>query len=342
MNYRYVPFLRCKRGERQGVKNLNTLTKQGISPIFILDSENYKGQKETKNNPAITPAAHITKELFSIMGSISFYIDGSRLGHSGASLPLHNIANEARLQNLNLIPATRLTSDPVYQKIVQNIAAIDQRGVALIVDLGEFASASGWISAWPFSLRETDLIIDFSNNISTILGILPGIIPLFQSLYKGDQWRSVTIAGSSMPENFVGFPQGEHKIKRAEWELWKKMTTADLAYRLDYGDYCTVPVISPPTGIRWGFPINVRYTLEDEFLICRGVRTIGPTAVDMDIQLVDHAQKIVSCTERVRIKCWGDDRVDNIAGGQEGPQNLEHWVKIGVNRHITITRQHLP
>ena len=72
------------------------------------------------------------------------------------------------------------------------------------------------------------------------------------------------------------------------------------------------------------------------------MRTIGPTAVDMDIQLVDHAQKIVSCTERVRIKCWGDDRVDNIAGGQEGPQNLEHWVKIGVNRHIELTRSNLP
>lgn len=342
MGYRYIPFLRWKRGEKVGTQNLSLQTKQGITPLFILDSNNYKGRKETKNNPVITPAAHIAKELFSIIGNISFYIDGSRLGHSSGSLPLHNIANEARLQNLNLIPATRLTSDPVYQKIVQDVAAIDQRGVALIVDLGEFASVSDWISSWPFSLSATDLIIDFSNNIPTILGILAGIIPLFKSLHKGDQWRSVTIAGSSMPENFVGFPQGEHKIKRSEWELWKKMTKEDLSYRLDFGDYCTIPVIPPPTGIKWGFPINVRYTLEDEFLICRGVRTIGPTAVDMDIQLVDHAQKIVSCTERVRIKCWGDDRVDNIAGGQEGPQNLEHWVKIGVNRHIELTRSNLP
>nr|WP_077397977.1 hypothetical protein [Leptospirillum ferriphilum] len=73
MRYRYVPFLRWKRGERHGVKNLSPQTKQGITPLFILDSENYKERKETKNNPAITPSAHIAKELFSIMGKTSFY-----------------------------------------------------------------------------------------------------------------------------------------------------------------------------------------------------------------------------------------------------------------------------
>ena len=98
----------------------------------------------------------------------------------------------------------------------------------------------------------------------------------------------------------------------------------------------------PPAGIKWGFPINVRYTLPQDFLICRGVSTTGYGGVDMDKQLVGHAKDIVSYSGRHRISCWGDGEIDNIASGKTSQGNLETWVQISVNRHIELTRQQIP
>ena len=98
-----------------------------------------------------------------------------------------------------------------------------------------------------------------------------------------------------------------------------------------------------PQGIAWGFPINVKYTLANGFLICRGVKTTGLGAQDMDAQLVGHAGTIVAFPTRAPlVHCGGDRHIDDIYSGATGPGNLETWVTIGVNRHAELVRHLLP
>lgn len=62
----------------------------------------------------------------------------------------------------------------------------------------------------------------------------------------------------------------------------------------------------------------------------------------MDDQLRAHAISIRGYPTRHRIQCWADARVDAIAAQAEDPSGLEHWVRIGVNRHIELARLNLP
>jgi T4 beta protein len=210
------------------------------------------------------------------------------------------------------------------------------------VNLREFTTAQHWEASWPHGLDQTDLIVDFADNAPTIRQLGPALDPAFRNLHHQRKWRTVTTAGTSMPENFGGYAQGVHTIDRAELLIWEQLLQLHLPYRLDYGDYATLSTTPAPSGIKWGYPINVRYTLRKEFLICRGVATTGPDGVDLDEQLIAHAKAIVRYPDRHPIACWADATIDRIAVVDERPGNLEYWVKIGVNRHIEWVRSNLP
>jgi hypothetical protein len=206
----------------------------------------------------------------------------------------------------------------------------------------EFTTAQHWVASWAHGLDQTDLILDLGDNAPTVLQLGPALNPAFRDLHQQRKWRTVTTAGTSMPENFGGFSKGLHTIDRAELLIWEQQIQQHLPYKLDYGDYATLSTSPAPSGIKWGYPINVRYTLPKQFLICRGVATTGPDGVDMDEQLIDHARAIVAYHDRHRIDCWADVTIDRIAALNEKPGNLESWVKIGVNRHIEWVRSNLP
>lgn len=164
-------------------------------------------------------------------------------------------------------------------------------GIALRVELHEATSAASWVQGWPVSLAQTDLIVDLQDTAPTVLGLGSVTQAAFANLHMGVSWRTVTIAGTSMPANFSSLSQGLHIIPRSEYIIWQHIH-AGLPYRLDYGDYTTPPIAEPPSGIRYGFPINVRYTLINSFLICKGVRTKGVGSVLQAIQLRSHASDI--------------------------------------------------
>jgi hypothetical protein len=194
-------------------------------------------------------------------GTGPFFLDASALSSSpGAQHPIVDIANACRAIGLHLIPATPLHITVPYQHAVQVIVGIDHRGVGLRVDLNEFSSAANWMPHWPFPLGSTDLIVDVGDNAPMVAGLGAAVTQVFLGLPSAGQWRSVTIAGTSMPENFSGLVAGKHIIPRAEVALWQRLSAAHLPYQIDFGDYASVSTTPPPSGIAWGFPINVRYT----------------------------------------------------------------------------------
>ena len=346
MVYRYIPILRWKRGEQAACRILTPAGRVDVSPLFIVGANRYVGKTATARHVALPPAALLASQMLASWGVTPFFLDCS-LVLSPATSPHHplvDVADECRSLGLQMIPATQLSASSDYESAVATVSSVDGRGVALRIDLEQLASIGTWASAWPHPPSATDLIIDFGDNIENVGALGSAIDPLFLNLPASGSWRSVTISGSSMPENFAGFTAGLHTLPRREWGLWQRLSTiTGLPYRLNYADYATVPLVPPPSGIRWGFPINVKYTLPNAFLICRGVRTVGPTAIDPDRQLVSHANSIYSYPARNRVgSCAADDLIDAIAALSAPPKNLEHWVQISINRHIELVRRLLP
>jgi hypothetical protein len=345
VRFRYVPVLRWKRGEKVGLRNVSEEGRQDVVPLFVVASDRYVGKKATQSSPVGVAAADLfAQEMLDILGATLFFLDASTLprGANGQH-PIIDIGASARVRGLSLIPTTRLDASILYQQTVRSIVDIDGRGVGLRVDLQGMTSAASWVGAWPFALQDTDLLVDFADNVGTVAALGDSINSAFANLYQAGNWRTVTVIGSSMPENFTGYQAGLYTIPRSELLLWQQLANANLSYRIDYGDYATVPTIPAPVGIAWGFPINAKYTIDADFLICRGVNTTGLGGVDMDEQLMQHANSIVQFAQRGPLaQCWADARIDRIAARTTPPGNLEAWVQIGVNRHVELTRLRLP
>lgn len=331
------------RGERVGLQKLSPAGRTNVSPVFVLAPKQYVGKKQTKNAAAIPAPAVIANDIMTSWGTSPFFLDASALPTGVNHHPIVDIAAAARALGLNLIPAAPLSSPLPYQQAVNSVIAMDQRGIGLRVDLNQFSSAAQWLPQWPFPVASTDLIVDVADNAPMVAGLGAAVTHVFQGLLHGSQWRSVTIAGTSMPENFSGMVAGTHLIHRSEITIWRQLAGANLPYQIDFGDYASAPTVPPPSGIAWGFPINVRYTLAAAFLICRGVGTTGFGGVDLAPQLIGHANKIIQHTGRGALAhCWADQIIDKIGSGAASPQGLEHWVQIGVNRHIELVRSLLP
>lgn len=342
--YCYVPILRWKKGERRGLNNLQSDAKTDVVPLFQLQPEQFKAPTGARS-ASVSPAQHFVAQVLADWGTSPFYLDASALpqGIGTAHHPLIDIAAAARVAGIHLIPATSLGVKPSYQTAVVAINSADNRGAALRVDLSEFSSASSWVAGLSLPLSQLDLIADLKTSIGVASALGTALITTFATLHGGASWRTVTIAGTSIPDDFSGYSAGLHTIKRIEWSLWSKLVTAGLPYRLDYGDYATVSLAAPPSGIAWGYPINVKYTLKNEFLICRGIKTTGKGGVDMAPQLISHAKKIKGHSGRGPITgCWADDQIDKVASGTQSCGSLETWVRYGVNRHIERVRLDLP
>ncbi|UYO42810.1 beta family protein [Rhodopseudomonas palustris] len=343
MVYRYVPLLRWKRGERTGLKNVSAAGAVDTVPLFIIGSDQIKGKAATKSKGAQTAADVFAKEIYDAWGARPFGLDASALTAApGTPHPIQAIAASCNALGATLIPATSLTASLIYQTAVAAVNNADQRGVILRVDLQELNSAANWFPNWTIPVGQTDLVADFADIVGTVANMTAAVIHSFQHLHNAGQWRTVTTAGTSMPENFGGFLAGLHTIPRDEVRLWTALANAGLPYRIDFGDYATPPIAEPPPAIAWGYPINVRYTLPQDFLICRGVKTTGFGGVDMEPQLIGHAKSIVAYPQRNRINCWADDLIDQIAATGQGQGNLETWVQIAINRHVELVRSLLP
>ena len=342
MVYRYVPILRFKSGERTALEKLSAAGRQDVIPLMILAPDQYVGKKATKAAAAIPGPAYFVQQMGYCWGAAPYYLDATELPTTAAGHPLIAIAAGARVAGRSLIPATTLGATPAYQSAVAATAATDGRGVALRIDLSELSQSANWVPTWPHPLNQTDLVIDLGE-VSAVAALGAAIDPAFAGLAGGATWRTVTLAGTNMPSNFQGVAAGLFPLPRTEYLLWQRLSALGLPYRLDFGDYGTVSLAPAPKGIAWGFPITVKYTLGTSYLICRGVRTTGAGGVDMDVQLIGHAQGIVGYGGRGPLAhCWADGVIDQIAATAITPGGLPQWVGYSANRHIENTRAAIP
>ncbi|MCK6442294.1 beta family protein [Elstera cyanobacteriorum] len=338
----YHPMLRWKRGERIGLRNLHPQYKLNVTPVFLLSDGQYKPKQSTSTSPQLTEAQNFVEGITSDWGFTPIYVDASLLSIVNQQHEIVYIVLEAANRNITAIPTTNLYANYIYQNSIVSIHSSTNTDIALRISLQDLFNAQAWLNQWPIPKNKTDLIIDLGNSIAEGFQYYGQILATIQYIQTGTPWKSITLTGTSIPDNFGNYAQNQnHLIHRGEIDLWNSLQT-NLNTRLDFGDYATVPLNAPGSGIAWGFPINAKYTLPADFLICRGVTTTRQGAIDMDVQLRGHASSIKQYQFRNRLNCWADDMIDNIANGIESPGNLETWVQIGVCRHIAITRHSLP
>jgi hypothetical protein len=202
MRYRYIPMLRWKRGEKRGIKAVSEPMAKDVCPLITVTEDTFADQPATTRSEAMPASYVFADDVYKHWGARPFYLDASRIFASTDVHPLIETAKQCREMGANLIPATRLGASESYEAAVVNVAQTDADGVALIINLRDFTSAEQWVPSWPHALNQTDLILDLGDNVATVADLGSTLDLAFRNLHRATEWRTVTVAGTSMPENF--------------------------------------------------------------------------------------------------------------------------------------------
>lgn len=346
--YRYVPIIRWKQNERAALRNLSDEGRRKVTPLIALSPQQYIGPRRSSSKAAktsvISPSEYFVTQVLDAWGPTRVFVDASELSGTTSRHDFDDIAESARTLGANIVPATRLEAPSEYLNSIMRVSAQDNRGMAFRLTLSEMVAASDWFSRRICDPKKTDLIIDLAGSVSSVAALGVSVAPAFASLYRGNQWRSVTLAGGCIPSTLSSFDHGATAVPREELSLWRLLSAANLPYRLDFGDYGSISPDASTKSIPASVPINAKYSLSERFLVFRGVKITGPGAVPMDHQLRNYAKAIVAHPTRGALShCWADGRIDQMATDTSiSMGNAGVWVGLNMNRHIEVTRYVLP
>ncbi|WP_394677535.1 hypothetical protein [uncultured Sphingobacterium sp.] len=329
---KYYPIFVSKSGEFTALKKLSQQIKDDISPIIEVIPNNY----DRVLNFATNEWSFIDNELYLDFSLCSPYDDNEtkRLTEELISNQINVIPVVGKNSHLNYLTYIKtLFSQSKINKIcfrlnngeiptsnidheidlLLNIIGTNRKSLSLILDFG----IVGQQNYLTFAIECISIIETLQNNLSSII-----------------------VSCGSFPQNLSSFtpPNRLYTIKRYEWLFWLELQKhTEIRKLISYSDFGT----KFPTYTEASFPgtCSIKYTTELEFLIYRGelsrLHRLG------NGQFIEFASQLISNQKYYgRNFSWGDDRIFTIASQlnslDQTPGNLETWVQISQNHHITL------
>lgn len=352
----YVPVVKWKRGEYSALQGLAATLKGSLTPLVDVfqqaeyDPDPIRGCDMAFDNRISRTAQQMEASwgkdhnMFVDLGLVD---TNARV--QGVIHPLTAVFDDARSRGVQLVPVTGLGRDPAYQAAVRHAAQIDGRGICLRLVVDDFdrgdisAEVTTVLAEVEAPVSDTDLVLDFG----VVQGWSAGLLARQMAAAVGaiptpHQWRTLTVASGAFPESLSGLGVGTHLVSRIDWEAYRQLLAAPLERFPTFGDYTIIhPALADldPTVINPS--ASVRYTVDQNWLVIRGqgVRTRG---VGGFAQFRSHADTLVLRQEYCGPSfSTGDQEISDIAARIASQGNLETWVRIGVNHHITFAARQI-
>ncbi len=343
----YVPILKGKKGDFWSLQHAKSLTGDVVTPLIEVVPPTAKS----------TEAKHLTQTAQMLAGSRqhrrSFvdlkWRDNAPFVSPGSHVVDHFFA-ETRSRSTPAIPVTSLLRSPAFQTAVQRVVAIDQRGMALRLELDRMELGASELSAIDRLLTfmhivptDADLILDFGSVFTTPSALLAQNARSAMLLLPHlTAWRTLTVAAGSFPESVTVLPQATwSKLPRKEWTAWLSVVTGGTRPpRLPtYSDYAIGHPNLPFTG-QANISVNLRYSFDDQFFVWRGFATTSHPLGHG--QIIDICKDLVARSEFAGPNfSQGDQEIQARAttpGSTGGPQQWRQWA---TNHYLELVASQL-
>jgi len=351
---KYVPCVRWKQGEYLAMMDLSAETKDSIMPLievaeFNPENPEYAFDFET-NKPPKTIDQHLAqfaKRVRSKWGTANCFVDLCHVGVSARMVdgqhPVAFIFDALRSESVMAIPAIGLLQDAAHQDAVRNVDLADHRGLCLRIVLEEITEPNftdqlnDLLRNMGMKSEQCDFILDLRappnfEPLNGFTGLLESVIKTLPHL---NSWRSLSLLGTSIPKSLGGFTPGVSVIPRYEWRLYKQLAARLKSSNVripNFGDY----VINHPEVAhmdpRFMKPrANIRYTINDSWLIARGEKTR------------DYSEHKDLCRSIIKSQFYsgrsfsaGDTYILDCEKGNVSTGNLTTWRRMGTNHHLEM------
>ena len=338
----YVPILKWKLGEQTALHNLFPGDHPFILPLFEVLPESVDDDDLTASPPVDAYGRVGGKILRRWSSHVFVDLPDDPAQPTGPTHPVARFFDAARTTGALAIPVTDPARSAPFQQAVASVHAADQRGACVRLDADTALSASmgtqltTLLQTLNLPASQVDLVLDWGAiGVGHASRTVPSVQAGMQNIPTLAQWRSVTFAASAFPQLLTSVGVGLGLIFRAEWDIYKRlMNTPGLPRSLAFGDYCiaypvyeTVPFMGSA---------NIRYTLDDEWLILRGNTLKGPVYGGFSQYQGLCSTLVVDPRYRGRAFSWGDDYIHQCAAGVVSTGNATTWRGVGTNHHLTL------
>jgi hypothetical protein len=346
----YVPILGGKLGEYRALRELTPARKAKLTPLIEVPPVPWDFEND---RPARTIDDHLqgtAKAIEDHWGVIDVvFLDMFTVADEGPMAsgdhPVKHVLDDARSRGVKAIPVTGIDRDADYQTAVRNVHATDGRGVCIRVLLSDIAEDAEFAAALTTLLATlgvgadtVDLLIDtgpmLSAHESTYLMATRTAISLLPNI---NDWRTLTVTGSSFPTDMSGFTRDAvSSTPRTEWRVWTALAAGRESLRRmpTFGDYA----VDAPGHDQLDFRVikmtaNIRYCYTADWILVKGhVIRKGSASQHPTLAATLRARPEFSGAPF----SWGDNYIDECARGACGPGNATTWRQVGVNHHLSF------
>ncbi|MBB1031266.1 hypothetical protein G6027_10275 [Dietzia sp. SLG310A2-38A2] len=247
---------------------------------------------------------------------------------------LHNDGRQA-------VPVVTTSESAGVYGAVRQAVLRDSRGIVIRIDCEDALEGSAaLLSAELSDVRsecsvdadECDLVIDagmVSGGPAVQSSVVGSVLDLLPDLH---QWRSIVVAFSAFPEA-VGklvAPNSVGSIPRTDASSFAHLTSHWTKRILSFADYGVgVPVYADTP---WAPIPNIRYALPSEWRVFRAHTKRDPSPQYIALARDLAAQSYFDGTGASA----GDDYIQAVANGADGPGNAGSYLKAAMSRHFYV------
>lgn len=333
---RYVPILKWKRGEQHALLNLKDTDRAKMTPMFSIVSE-------------ADPESFTDKILRFWGDKYPTYVGFHQNVFDDTSVKkddfMLSILKLCKFKNINIIPVVCSNNDSNYLSMIKSNLSLLTNGIVIHIKPNDFKTYNvlikNIISNTGVDKKDIDVIIDlYRINASLDMDLYTNLVSGVIRNLSIEGYRRIIFNASSFPETLAGTKQNSIcEIPRLEWNIWKSLKKE---FDIGFGDYASDDPLDVTLTDGATIIPTIRYTKENQWYIIRGAyNPMSPRDYQQFHKLCKMlvSRKDIYCG---KAHCWGDKKIDECAsttcigvGCNHG--NLETWVKISVNHHLTFT-----
>lgn len=332
---KYVPILKCKRGEQQALKHLTDQVKDNICPLIEIPYST----DTNKGSICDLISSFWTDRPFMFYLAPDWYDDLEEIDKLIKDPDGYFYALYREMQGIPVLDLSIVDS-------ISDWSFLSERGIAIRLRNNDFREIENTLNPLfdktPVKRVNTDLVFDMQHVTHDELFSKESVLKAATSdLNAASEFRSIIVASGSFPNQLhtVGETNRIYRFPRIEPHIMEIASKLATRYRFkyiysDYGlfdfqEISFVPGMSPN--------FKIKYTTGNEYIYIKGL-SIKRGGLDLkNVQAL--CQTLISSTEDFCGEdfSWGDNAIFNLANNQmHNGGNLTTWVSYATNHHITL------
>lgn len=345
--WKYLPILKWKQGERIALRNLKDDQWNGVTPLIELQPISAAPNFVSLQAALPDYLEKIGKDLAKAVPEGTPFAVDTRYVSTGYPKQAQLLSAVcSRLYKLTDRPVIPVITSALAQSEANQLERIAERFKECIVRID--TPSVGVAQVQPiielvkdaFETGDVHVVVDQFSLVGKDSRVMATAIKPYLDEALASVSASVTIAGGSFPVNLIGFKQGTFDIERVEWKVWKQIQKGGSYADVRYSDYCvTHPALGPemdPTQMNPS--VAIRYAADGYWRLFKagGFKKGAPNQYMALCQLLLGDGVYTDPSYSYGDKCYAD-----AANAKLGNGNPSSWRRDATNHHLVLTQRAL-